>query len=89
MSATLQIDSLEAAKRRLKEAQAVMVAADKLYHESLITLAEDERDDLNTAREKAEKFERIEAEFSAAVEIYNAALVRCEWEERQAKRNRW
>ena len=80
------LDSLEASHRRFEQARKVAIAASNLYHEALLSLAEDPDDDYVTALEKREKFERIEREYIDAGVAYDTAVLRVGWEVAQAEK---
>ena len=83
----------ERAKFAMEEAIAAKKKACDAYDEAVLALSEDEDDDWETAFKKARKFERIENEFleaeaviEAARKASDAALVRVQWELREAQR---
>jgi ribosomal protein L11 methylase PrmA len=86
-------DILDRAKHALDEAIVEKARLGVTYDEAMLTLNDDEDDDWETASKKAFKFEKIEAEFLAADDEvekarkkYNTAMVRVQWELREAER---
>lgn len=84
--AIARTESLDATRARFLRQCAECEAASRLFEEALINLDEDDLDDFETARTKAEKFERIEREVDRSIAVWDTALLRCGWEVREAQR---
>jgi hypothetical protein len=79
-------NSLEESRRLFESARRENDLANRLYHEALLALAEDEDDDFATALEKRQKFEQIEDDFVVAGRRYEKALSRLGWELQEAEK---
>lgn len=84
--AIARAESLDSTRARFLKQSAECDAAVCLLEEALINLDEDELDNFETARAKAEKLERIEREVDRTIAVWETALLRCGWEVREAQR---
>jgi len=86
-------DIYDRAKEALDAAIVAKAQISATYDEAVLSLADDEDDDWETAAKKAHKFEKIEAEFleadneiARAREKWNSASIRVQWELREAQK---
>lgn len=78
--------SLEEANQRLQAARVRNDKAAAAYREALIHLQPDPDDDIHAESEKAQKFEKIEAEYLEAGAAYRTAVLRAGWELRESQK---
>lgn len=78
------ISSLQASKKRFEEKRAIDEAARQCYDEACLLDAES--DDWGAARAAIDKLEKIETEYVESAAIRHNALLRLDWEMREAQK---
>ena len=85
LRASLRINSLSDAKERFEQIALSCATMLHMAEEAYVNLAEDDLDDFETAKEKADKITRIEREHDRCIAIWENQLRRLNWESRQAQ----
>jgi hypothetical protein len=85
LRATLRINSLDDAKERFENVELACETMLKMAEEAYATFGEDEDDDFETAKAKADKLNGIERQHDRCIAAWGAQLRRVNWESRQAQ----
>ena len=87
LRASVQLASTADAKARFDAIEHSCAATLHICEEAYLSLADDALDDFETAKEKADKMERIEREHDRCISIWENQIRRLNWEARQAQQN--